>query len=113
MLSRARRKLTTSLPGSSSGVRRQVVGSSSGVRRRMLEVRLEFTEGNRELIKNSPKVRREVRWEFADKLLGARREFAGRMLGVRQKKSGAHRGFIERMPGVRRETIEQRRLCAE
>ncbi|RWW59582.1 hypothetical protein BHE74_00033478 [Ensete ventricosum] len=49
----------------------------------MLEVRWEFTEENRELIKNSPKVCREVRQEFTDKLSRARREFDGRMLGVR------------------------------
>ncbi|RWW35214.1 hypothetical protein BHE74_00059881 [Ensete ventricosum] len=71
----------------------------------MLEVRWEFTKGNRELVENSPEVCLEVRREFADRLLGARRsspENARSSLGVRRRKSGARRGFIGKMPGVRR-----------
>ncbi|RRT79832.1 hypothetical protein B296_00002521 [Ensete ventricosum] len=88
---RASRRGSNDVVGSSPGTHQKFagkfVGRLSGARQvfteRMLEVRWEFTEGNRELIKNSPEVCREVCREFTAKLLRARREFDGRMLGVR------------------------------
>ncbi|RZS06483.1 hypothetical protein BHM03_00037134 [Ensete ventricosum] len=71
-LSGARLEFAGRIPGSSSGVRPQVVGSSPRVHRRMLEVHWEFTEGNRVLAGGSS----ERCWEFAEETIEQRRLYA-------------------------------------
>ncbi|RZS11059.1 hypothetical protein BHM03_00042373 [Ensete ventricosum] len=68
---------------------------------------LTFRPCCRELIECPPEVYREVRWEFADRLLGAHWKFTGRVLGVYRRRSGARRGFTKRMPGIHKEFAER------
>ncbi|RWV86883.1 hypothetical protein GW17_00051175 [Ensete ventricosum] len=108
--------------------------------------RQEFAEGwprfgrcCQDIAENSSEVCREIRWEFADRLSGARLVFVRRMLEVRwefavgnrelvenslevyrevrrefaDRLSRAHREFAERMLGVRRRKLRARRRFIE